>query len=76
MSFLHKQSNECISCELDLFATPPTQTSLQSSQIVEIAPTANITMDNPFEFKLDETDEYLQDIHPHDVSAIYGFSIG
>ncbi len=35
MSFLSKNSMECAKSELDLFAVPPTQTSIESARIVE-----------------------------------------
>lgn len=50
MAFLHSQSCECVKTELDLFAVPPTQTSIENGQWVNYKPLSSITEDGPIEF--------------------------
>ena len=38
MSLLHKESYECVVSDLDLTATPPTQTSVEEATVVEHIP--------------------------------------
>ena len=46
MAFVHPQSCECIKSELDIFAVPPTQTSIEHGQYVEYNPIAASLSDN------------------------------
>lgn len=50
MAFLHANSCECIKSELDLFALPSTQTSIENGQWVFYKPLSSITDDAPIEF--------------------------
>uniref|UniRef100_A0A1Y1KU41 Uncharacterized protein n=1 Tax=Photinus pyralis TaxID=7054 RepID=A0A1Y1KU41_PHOPY len=50
MAFLHAQSCECIKSELDLFALPATQTSIESGEWVFYKPLSSLTDDAPIEF--------------------------
>ena len=51
MAFIHSQSCECVSSELDLFAVPPTQTSIESAGYVEYHPISTLANDaSPIEF--------------------------
>ena len=50
MSLLHKESYECVVSDLDLTATPPTQTSIEGATIVEHIPVASLTHGAPIEF--------------------------
>jgi len=50
MSLLHKESYECVVSDLDLTATPPTQTSIEGATIVEHIPVASLTHGASIEF--------------------------
>jgi hypothetical protein len=50
MSLLHKESYECVVSDLDLTATPPTQTSVENASIVEHNPIHSLTHGGPIEF--------------------------
>jgi hypothetical protein len=50
MAFVHPQSCECVKSELDIFAIPPTQTSIESGSWVEFNPVATIADGTPIEF--------------------------
>lgn len=50
MAFVHDQSCECVKSELDLFAVPPTQTSIESASYVEYNPISTISDGIPIEF--------------------------
>lgn len=50
MAFVHPQSCECLKSELDIFAVPPTQTSIESSSYVEYNPISSISDGTPIEF--------------------------
>ena len=52
MAFLHPQSCECIKTELDLFAVPPTQTSIETGSWIEYNPIASLAHGLPIEFNL------------------------
>jgi hypothetical protein len=43
MSLLHKESYECVVSDLDLTATPSTQTSVEDASIVEHYPIHSLT---------------------------------
>jgi hypothetical protein len=60
MAFVHEQSCECAKGELDLFAVPPTQTSIEHGTWVEYHPLSTITDGAPIEFDVNGTgDEYM-----------------
>lgn len=60
MSFLHVQSCECIKSELDLFALPSTQTSIEGGQWIHYKPLSSLTDDSPIEFVIPgQSDEYV-----------------
>jgi len=50
MAFIHSQSCECFKSELDLFAVPPTQTSIESGTWIEHNSIASISHGLPIEF--------------------------
>ena len=50
MAFVHPHSCECAKSELDIFAVPPTQTSIESGGWVEYNPISSITDGTPIEF--------------------------
>src|SRR6218665_1022061 len=52
MAFVHPQSCECTKSELDLFAVPLTQTSIESGNVVEYNPIATISQGTPVEFSI------------------------
>ena len=63
MAFLHPLSCECANSELDLFALPPTQTSVLSGQWVEYQPLSAIST-GPIEFNISGSgDDYLDFSH-------------
>ena len=60
MSFVHENSCECVKSELDLFAIPPTQTSIEHGQWIEHHPIASLTDNGPIEFLISGSgDEYI-----------------
>ncbi|XP_071832414.1 uncharacterized protein F54H12.2-like [Apostichopus japonicus] len=62
MSLLHDHSCECTKSELDLFALPPTQTSIEKGQWIEYHPIANITDNGPLEFNISGSGEEYIDL--------------
>ena len=50
MAFVHPLSSECLKSELDIFAVPPTQTSIESGSYVEYNPISSINDGTPIEF--------------------------
>lgn len=64
MSFLHNHSCECIKSELDLFALPSTQTSIESGTWVHYKPISSLADDGPIEFQVPGTgDDYIDLSH-------------
>lgn len=60
MAFIHEGSCECAKSELDLFAVPPTQTSIENATFVEYRPIASLTDGAPIEFEVASSgDDYL-----------------
>jgi hypothetical protein len=59
MSFIHNSSSECAKEQLDIFSVPPTQLSLESSEIVVFKPVASLQNHGPIEFIVPPcSDEY------------------
>jgi hypothetical protein len=50
MAFVHPQSCECAKSELDIFAIPPTQTSIETGGWVEYNPISSLADGTPIEF--------------------------
>ena len=60
MALIHEQSCECVKSELDLFAVPLTQTSVEDGRFSEVGPIATLTSNMPIEFKVEGAEsEYL-----------------
>ena len=60
MAFAHDMSCECSKSELDLFAVPPTQTSMEQGSWVEYHPITTLTDGSPVEFDISGTgDDYI-----------------
>ena len=60
MAFVHRQSCEGVKSELDLFAVPPTQTSIEDGRWVEHQPLTSLDSGGPIEFVIPGTgDAYL-----------------
>ena len=60
MAFLTDKSCECMHGQLDLFAVPPTQTSIQSARWSEYLPISTIQGNTPLEFVIEGSgDDYL-----------------
>ena len=60
MAFVHRQSCEGVKSELDIFAVPPTQTSIEDGRWVEHQPLTSLDSGGPIEFVIPETgDAYL-----------------
>ena len=60
MAFVHGQSCEGVKSELDLFAVPPTQTSIEEGGWIEHQPLTSLDSGGPIEFILPGTgDAYL-----------------
>ena len=62
MAFLHTHSCECITPELDLFKTRPTQTSIESSHWINHKPVISLSVDSPIEFVIPENGEKYFDL--------------
>ena len=59
MSLIHENSSDCVKSELDLFAVPLTQTSIESGRYVEIGPLSSLDR-GTVEFKITGSEsEYL-----------------
>lgn len=64
MAFLHNHSCECAKSELDLFALPSTQTSIESGQWIHYKPISSLSDDGPLEFQVPGTgDDYIDLSH-------------
>ena len=50
MAFVHRQSCEGVKSELDLFAVPPTQTSIEHGGWIEHQPITSLDSGGPIEF--------------------------
>ena len=50
MAFVHRQSCEGVKSELDLFAVPPTQTSIENGGWIEHQPITSLDSGGPIEF--------------------------
>ena len=60
MAFIHPQSCEGVKSELDLFAVPPTQTSIDEGQWIEHQPMTSLDSGGPIEFVVPGTgDAYI-----------------
>ena len=60
MAFVHRQSCEGVKSELDIFAVPPTQTSIENGRWVEHQPLTSLDSGGPIEFVIPGTgDAYL-----------------
>ena len=60
MAFVHECSCEIPKSELDIFAVPPTQTSIEHGTFVEYHPISSISQGAPIEFEVSSTgEEYL-----------------
>ena len=55
MAFVHRQSCEGVKSELDLFAVPPTQTSIEDDRWVEHQPLTYVDSGGPIEFVIPGT---------------------
>ena len=53
---------ECSKSEIDLFSTPPINTSMEHGKWVEFRPISSLTNDGPIEFNVTATDEDYTDI--------------
>lgn len=63
MAFLDPRSCECVKSELDLFALPTTQTSIENGQWLHYNTLNSITDDGPLEFVVNGADEYIDLSH-------------
>ena len=62
MAFIHECSCEMPKSELDIFAIPPTQTSIEHGSFVEYHPISSITQGGPIEFDISSTGEDYLDL--------------
>ena len=62
MAFVHRQSCEGVKSELDLFAVPPTQTSIEEGGWIEHQPLTYLDSGGPIEFILPGTEDAYLDI--------------
>ncbi|XP_063912035.1 uncharacterized protein F54H12.2-like [Zophobas morio] len=63
MAFLHPHSCECVKSELDLFALPTTQTSVENGQWIHYNTLNSISDDGLLEFVINTADEYIDLSH-------------
>lgn len=64
MSFLHHNSCECVKSELDIFALPSTQTSIENGQWIYYKPISSLSDDGPIEFQIPGSgDDYIDLSH-------------
>lgn len=64
MAFLHHHSCECVKSELDLFALPSTQTSIETGQWMHYTPISSLNDEGPIEFLVPGTgDDYIDLSH-------------
>jgi len=52
MAFVHDDSCECVTSNLDLFSVPPTQTSVEFGTLVDYHPITNVADGGPIEFDI------------------------
>ena len=57
MAFIHEGSCECAKSELDLFAIPPTQTSVEHASDSEYHPISSLSDGSPIEFDITSSGE-------------------
>ena len=62
MSLVHNNSCECAKSELDLFAVPPTQTSVEDGHWHHFGPISTITDSGPYEFSISGSGEDYIDL--------------
>ena len=62
---IHDGSCECMMGSVDLFSTPPTQTSILQRSKVEFHPVANVSDSGPIEFYISPCDEDYFDLSDH-----------
>ena len=62
MAFVHRQSCEGVKSELDLFAVPPTQTSIEDGRWVEHQPLTSLDSGGPIEFVITGTGDAHLDL--------------
>ena len=62
MAFVHRQSSEGVKGELDLFAVPPTQTSVEDGCWVEHTSLTSLDSGGPIEFVIPGTGDAYLDI--------------
>jgi hypothetical protein len=64
MSFLHTHSCECAKSEMDLFAIPPTQTTIESGHWLPFKNVSSLSDDGPLEFIINgRGDEFIDLSH-------------
>lgn len=64
MSFLYSHSTECAKSKFDLFALPPTQSTIEQSQRTNCNPISTLSDDAPIEFVVPgHGDEYVDVSH-------------
>lgn len=56
-------SYECTKCELDLFYVPPTNTSIESSEYIEIEPLSKPDEHGPIEFTIEGNEKNYLDLN-------------
>lgn len=60
MALIHEKSCECVKSELDLFALPLTQASVENGRWVDKGPISSLDGDAPIEFKIEGSEtEYI-----------------
>lgn len=59
MAFLASHRTFAVKSELDIFATKPTQNSIESGQYIELRPLSILDRNSPIEFFLAESDNYI-----------------
>ena len=60
--FVHNSSSESATSALDLFAVPPTQSSVTKSKIIDVHPLTSLSDEGPIEFKISGNGEAFIDL--------------
>lgn len=63
MALIHPESSECAKGELNLFATPPTQTSIVRSQYRDYHPLTSLDRGGPLQFRVISGDKDFINLH-------------
>jgi len=61
MAYIHTLSSECLKHQLDLFALPSTQISMECADTIHCSPTSSLENEAPIEFIIPESEDHYID---------------